>query len=72
MNENKDTDDLQELIAILERIKLDGDGFLNLPKSFYTLALEMDNIQSSIQIITYEIEDIQKFLLALHVKNESS
>ena len=72
MNENYDSYDLKQLIAALEKIELDGEKFLNFPKALYTLALEIDNVLASLQSIAYEIDDIQKFLLALHVKNESS
>lgn len=72
MKENQDTYDLLELIATLKMVKNPVHTDLSLAKSIYTLAIEMDTILTCIQSLTYEIDNIQKCLLALHVKNESS
>lgn len=37
--------DIEELIKILEKIREDGEGYLNFPQAIYLLALEIQKIK---------------------------
>lgn len=51
MNENSNDTykSLQELILILEKIRDEGEGFINIPKSIYFLCLELEDLKKKMK-----------------------